>query len=145
MKLSEVMKSWIESFKQLYANLIVEKNVDIESYIEEDIYANIDTDGFRVCLYNLLQNAIESTHNGRIFVNLRRVDDKIEVSVEDTGVGIPEENISKVFDPFYTSKTKGLGLGLFIVKKIVDAHEGEIKVVSSLGRGSKFSIFIPTF
>ncbi|QWK19335.1 MAG: HAMP domain-containing histidine kinase [Hydrogenobacter thermophilus] len=144
-KLSEVMKSWIESFKQLYANLIVEKNVDIESYIEEDIYANIDIDGFRVCLYNLLQNAIESTHNGRIFVNLRRVDDKIEVSVEDTGVGIPEENISKVFDPFYTSKTKGLGLGLFIVKKIVDAHEGEIKVVSSLGRGSKFSIFIPTF
>ncbi|MEZ0360985.1 MAG: HAMP domain-containing sensor histidine kinase [Hydrogenobacter sp.] len=141
--LSEEVKLCVESFKQSNADIIADKSIELESYIEGDIHANVDIDGLRVCLYNLLQNAVESTEEGIIRVYLKKIGDKIEISVEDTGVGIPAENIDKVFEPFYTSKTKGLGLGLFIVKRIVNAHGGDIMVVSSLGRGSKFSILIP--
>jgi len=141
--LSEEIKSWIESFKQLYANLIARKRVTIESEIEKDVYANIDKDGIKICLYNLIKNAIESTGEGIIKITLKKNDDKVELSVEDTGVGIPKEDLDKIFEPFYTSKSKGIGLGLFIVKRIVDAHDGWVEVESFLGKGSKFSIIIP--
>ncbi len=141
--LSEEIKSWIESFKQLYANLIARKRITIESEIEKDVYANIDKDGIKICLYNLIKNAVESTEEGIIKITLKKNDDKVELSVEDTGVGIPKEDLDKIFEPFYTSKGKGIGLGLFIVKRIVDAHDGWVEVESFLGKGSKFSIIIP--
>jgi signal transduction histidine kinase len=141
--LSEEIKSWIESFKQLYANLIARKRVTIEGEIEKDVYANIDKDGIKICLYNLIKNAVESTKEGIIKITLKKNDDKVELSVEDTGVGIPKEDLDKIFEPFYTSKGKGIGLGLFIVKRIVDAHDGWVEVESFLGKGSKFSIIIP--
>jgi len=141
--LSEEIKSWIESFKQLYANLIARKRVTIESEIEKDVYANIDKDGIKICLYNLIKNAVESTEEGIIKITFKKIDDKVELSVEDTGVGIPKEDLDKIFEPFYTSKGKGIGLGLFIVKRIVDAHDGWVEVESFLGKGSKFSIIIP--
>jgi signal transduction histidine kinase len=70
--LSEEIKSWIESFKQLYANLIARKRVTIESEIEKDVYANIDKDGIKICLYNLIKNAVESTEEGIIKITLKK-------------------------------------------------------------------------
>jgi signal transduction histidine kinase len=65
--------------------------------------------------------------------------------VEDTGEGIPKENIDKLFDPFFSTKKKGTGLGLAIVKSIIEAHDGEIDVESEPGRGTRFIITLNTY
>ena len=65
------------------------------------------------------------------------------VSVTDTGGGIPEEQVSRIFEPFYTTKKKGTGLGLMIVQRIVRAHEGRIELESHVGRGTTFRIWLP--
>jgi signal transduction histidine kinase len=69
--------------------------------------------------------------------------DWVSVSIADTGVGIPEEDMEKLFEPLFTTKAKGIGLGLAIVKTIVDGHEGTIEVESELGKGSVFFIRLP--
>jgi signal transduction histidine kinase len=67
----------------------------------------------------------------------------VSVSVIDTGCGIPKENIPKLFNPFYTTKTVGTGLGLSICHKIVDAHGGFIRVESEVGKGTMFTVYLP--
>jgi signal transduction histidine kinase len=64
----------------------------------------------------------------------------VEVVIEDSGRGIPEEDLEKVFEPFFSTKRKGTGLGLAIVHQIIDSHGGEIRVKSALGKGTAFSI-----
>jgi PAS domain S-box-containing protein len=68
----------------------------------------------------------------------------VEIMVRDTGVGIPEENLEVIFDPFYTTKTQGTGLGLSIVYRILAAHDGEITVTSRVGEGTTFRVILPT-
>ncbi|MCS7191079.1 MAG: ATP-binding protein, partial [Fimbriimonadales bacterium] len=63
--------------------------------------------------------------------------------IEDTGHGIPPEELEKIFEPFYTRKEHGTGLGLSIVRQIVEEHQGEIRVVSEVGKGTCFSVFLP--
>ena len=67
----------------------------------------------------------------------------IVIEIRDTGSGIKVENLNKIFDPYYTTKTKGTGLGLAIVHKIVEAHNGSIKVRSISGQGTSFIITVP--
>jgi len=68
----------------------------------------------------------------------------VEITVTDSGVGIPEENLEVIFDPFYTTKAQGTGLGLSIVYRIIAAHNGEISVSSKLGEGTTFRVILPT-
>jgi len=69
--------------------------------------------------------------------------DDVWVSVTDTGGGIPQEQINRIFEPFYTTKKKGSGLGLMIVQRIVRAHNGRIELESHVGRGTTFRIWLP--
>jgi two-component system, sensor histidine kinase and response regulator len=101
---------------------------------------------------NLITNAFKYTgEGGRIEIKTGLTEMNgarlIEISVKDNGVGIPDEDISKIFEPFYrgrnTKNEKGIGLGLSLVKQVVDLHEGKIEVRSDLGKGSLFSILIP--
>jgi signal transduction histidine kinase len=69
--------------------------------------------------------------------------DGVWVSVVDTGGGIPEEQLNRIFEPFYTTKKKGTGLGLMIVQRIVRAHDGRIELESQVGRGTTFRIWLP--
>jgi two-component system sensor histidine kinase/response regulator len=99
---------------------------------------------------NLITNAIKyNKPGGRITVFLEEKAAAIAVNVEDTGIGIPEEHLPLIFDQFYRvkrdgeKKSKGTGLGLPIAKKIVEAHGGTIHVMSKLGKGSTFTVFLP--
>ena len=99
---------------------------------------------------NLLGNAIKFTpEKGRITISCHENKDLVEFSVEDTGIGIPREDVEKVFEEFFRSdnaldqKVKGTGLGLSLVKKIIEAHKGRIWVESELGKGTKFTFTIP--
>jgi signal transduction histidine kinase len=100
---------------------------------------------------NLLLNAIDAVSaNGRIHVISRRsLRDQgfLEIVVEDNGCGIPATDLERIFEPFYTTKPegKGTGLGLTIAKRIVSEHKGDIRVLSTIGKGSIFTVLLPCY
>jgi signal transduction histidine kinase len=95
-------------------------------------------------LVNLVKNAMQAMTTGGI-LNLQtgETSDSVWISVTDTGGGIPQEQINRIFEPFYTTKKKGTGLGLMIVQRIVRAHNGRIELESNVGRGTTFRIWLP--
>jgi signal transduction histidine kinase len=95
-------------------------------------------------LVNLVKNAIQAmTKGGTLTVQTGETSEGVWVSVMDTGGGIPQEQINRIFEPFYTTKKKGSGLGLMIVQRIVRAHGGRIELESQVGRGTTFRIWLP--
>jgi signal transduction histidine kinase len=93
---------------------------------------------------NLITNAIQATaQGGRVTVSTARADGQIAITVEDTGSGIPADQLSAIFDEFVTTKRRGLGLGLAISKRIVEQLDGTIAVESEVGRGTKFTMRFP--
>ena len=112
-------------------------------YASEDQIAGVYT--------NLLQNALKYTgERGRIFLRIRVVQNKIESVIEDTGAGIPQEDLDKIFDKFVRlervleRRKEGTGLGLVITKKIIESHGGKISVESTIGKGTKFTFTLPS-
>jgi len=93
---------------------------------------------------NLVTNAIQATaQGGRVTISTARAGDRVAITVEDTGSGIPPEQLSTIFDEFVTTKRRGLGLGLAISKRIVEQLDGTIAVESEVGRGTKFTMRFP--
>jgi signal transduction histidine kinase len=108
-----------------------------------------DPDGLRQVLVNLISNALKFTEQGSIVLSAQRVDDRVVISVTDTGLGIREDDLARVFDPFYqagnmlTEKPAGAGLGLTICREILAQHGSELRLESVLGQGSRFSFELP--
>src|SRR5581483_1607947 len=93
---------------------------------------------------NLITNAIQATASGgRVTVTTRRAGSSIEVNVTDTGTGIPADRLAVIFEDFVTTKSRGLGLGLAISKRIVEQLDGTIVVESEVGRGTSFTLRFP--
>ncbi|MBI4431365.1 MAG: PAS domain-containing protein [Candidatus Omnitrophica bacterium] len=93
---------------------------------------------------NIVKNAMEAMPNGgKLYIRTERIGKLLKVLFKDEGVGIPESDCNRIFDMYYTTKSTGSGLGLSIVKNIVEEHEGRIEVESHVGRGSTFSIILP--
>ncbi|MEW6621400.1 MAG: ATP-binding protein [bacterium] len=105
----------------------------------------IDYERIKQVFINLIKNACEAMHEvGTLKIDTKRVNDFIQITFEDTGVGIPEKNLSEIFNPFFTTKKdKGTGLGLAICKRIIETHQGEIKVESKVGQGASFYVLLP--
>lgn len=108
----------------------------------------IDTMLLKRCLDNLIRNAVQAVRahgevNGRVIVAARALGDRVIVQVRDNGPGVPEAQLDRVFDPYYTTKTEGTGLGLAIVKKIVLEHGGEISCARAPEGGACFEISLP--
>jgi two-component system sensor histidine kinase HydH len=95
-------------------------------------------------IYNLITNAVQATAaGGAVTVKTRLIEDQVEIAVIDRGSGIKKEHIENIFNPFFTTKPDGVGLGLAIVSKIVDEHNGKITVESEQGNGSIFRVYLP--
>lgn len=112
----------------------------------EDELPDLKVDGamIRRALTNLITNAIQAMpKGGRITVTTSRKGDVALISVQDTGEGVPKENLDKLFKPFFTTKARGQGLGLPVTKRIVESHGGAIKVESEVGVGATFTIELP--
>jgi signal transduction histidine kinase len=106
---------------------------------------NLDRDLFKQALLNLLLNAEQAMpEGGEIILQAGREPSAVRLDVIDTGVGIAPDKLSKIFRPFHTTKPGGTGLGLPTARKIIQAHGGAIDVQSELGRGTKFTIRLPT-
>ena len=109
---------------------------------------NVDPEKMKQVIINLVSNALKFTEKGVIRVSAKEDSEKYQIDIIDTGRGIPKQEQEKIFDKFYQvehylDREQGFGLGLSIVKEIVKAHKGEIKVSSELGKGSTFSVIIP--
>jgi signal transduction histidine kinase len=98
----------------------------------------------RRALLNLVQNALDAMpEGGRLTLRGHRSDATVQVDVCDTGSGIPPEHGARIFEPLYTMKTEGTGLGLCIVQEVITAHGGQVAVQSTVGQGSTFTITLP--
>jgi signal transduction histidine kinase len=104
----------------------------------------VDSAQLQQVLVNLIKNAAQAmSTGGTLTLQTGETSDDVWVSVTDTGGGIPQEQINRIFEPFYTTKKKGSGLGLMIVQRIVRAHNGRIELDSHVGRGTTFRIWLP--
>ncbi|WP_338786313.1 sensor histidine kinase [Metabacillus sp. FJAT-53654] len=122
--------------------------VDFQTGLKENLHILIDESQIKQVLINIIKNAIEAIDNGgNINVSLAQVshlnDPYIEIEVKDDGNGLTEEQLKKLFTPFYSSKEKGLGLGLSICKQIIESHRGKMEVSSLINEGTTFKIKLP--
>ncbi|OGR67013.1 MAG: hypothetical protein A2081_03315 [Elusimicrobia bacterium GWC2_61_19] len=117
----------------------------IKNFSPENPTVNIDADEMTQALRNLIKNGIEvMPESGKIYVRSEVVDaGTVRIDVEDTGSGMPKETAEKIFAPFFTTKARGTGLGLAVVKKVADRHKGKVEVSSVVGKGTCFKFFIP--
>lgn len=144
-------KKFIETIIKIFDNKIKEKDLTIEISISEDVTEiNADTFKLEQMFINLITNAIRYTENGQIKIEAKpKSNTIIEIVIEDTGIGIPQQDIDRIFERFYvvdkshSRKMGGTGLGLAIVKHIVLLHNGNIKIESQQGIGTKFTIELP--
>jgi two-component system sensor histidine kinase HydH len=121
-------------------------NIEVDLSAGDDLpLVLLDPDRFSQALLNLYLNGIQAMDGGGMLSvkSMHGEDGNIKVEIADTGKGIGPDDVSKVFDPYFTTKSKGTGLGLAIVHKIVEAHNGEIKIRSTPGKGTVFTLLIP--
>jgi signal transduction histidine kinase len=140
-KLASIIDEAINEMDYWFEN----DNFDITRELNENLYAKVDAEKLKQVMGNLLSNAYKySTHNKKIDIRLYKKMKEIYIEVEDHGIGIPEDQLHRIFEKFYRVDQKegisGTGLGLTVVKEIVEAHGGKISVSSKIGKGSKISI-----
>ncbi len=153
--LSQLVAELIDSTKSVKETMLEkmadEKKIKVSIDIEQDLpNFRADYTKIKTAIEQLIENAIKFTKpGGKVTVSAERIDDKIKIWVTDTGIGIPKDKISSVFTQFYqieepmTKETKGIGLGLSLVKHIIETHGGDIGVESELGKGSSFFFTLP--
>ena len=107
-----------------------------------------DSSQMKQAFLNIIMNAIDAMKNKEgkrcLAILTRKLAEHVEICIEDTGVGIAREKISRIFDPFYTDKEDGTGLGLAITRSIIEKNHGKIEVKSMVGRGTIFKVLLPT-
>jgi signal transduction histidine kinase len=94
-------------------------------------------------IHNIVKNAIEATDGGEVDISVKREKKKIFISIKDSGKGMDDKEKARVFEPFFSTKKGGMGIGLYLTRKIVEAHGGELDLVSRIQEGTTFTIRIP--
>lgn len=140
--INAIIKPTVELIRQE----ATERNIEVVLLTDENLPpVECDLSRIKQAMLNLLVNAMDVSREGNtITVTTERENSHIRISVGDTGHGISKEDVEKIFKPFYTTKTRGSGLGLAIVDRIVKEHNGEVEIDSVPGRGTTFTIKIPT-
>jgi two-component system phosphate regulon sensor histidine kinase PhoR len=145
----EVLKSALHSVSDLAQEKNVSLNLDL-SGISEGCSLFWERDRVQQAVFNLLDNAVKYTPpGGEVHLSAREADKSLVIAITDTGLGIPKEHLSRIFERFYrvdrdrSREMGGTGLGLSIVKHIVEAHRGTVEAQSELGRGSTFTLTFP--
>jgi len=119
------------------------KHLDIHVDVPENLYIKVEKVQILEVLFNLVSNSVESMNAGSIGISAVMEHPFVRISVKDTGKGIPEENISRVTEPFFSTKTGGFGLGLFIVANIIENYGGRLEVASVEKQGTTVTIYLP--
>lgn len=136
----------ISDILSLMNNEFLKKHIKL---IEPEPYSTLkikaDPNQFKQVIWNLLVNAIQAMpQGGDLKISIKQADARhVLIEVTDSGIGIPQNKIKNIFDPFYSTKDDGTGLGLAIVHQIIESHKGKIQVESAAGQGATFRIFWP--
>jgi signal transduction histidine kinase len=144
-EMNPIIEKVISSLKPAATNkgLIMSQNLQLEN---QTVY--IDIPRMEQVLYNLIENAIKYTNKGKVIVRSYSKSEFTVIEIEDTGIGIPQGDLPRIWDRFYrvdqsrTRKTGGTGLGLYVVKNIIESHDGQIIAKSNENQGSTFIIFL---
>ncbi len=161
-KVSRIIDQFSASLKPFSLNKEIFSLAEMVSNVRESLFKEFETEGIDIsysesssialnadkglmqqAFLNLLKNSLEASEKGRIGIRAWQKKGKVLVRIDDPGRGIPEEDKTRIFEPFFSTKEKGMGVGLYLTKKIVEAHEGEIEVQSQRGQGTTFFIHIP--
>jgi signal transduction histidine kinase len=141
-----------EVIQEALSRITVPENVEVVSQLDGALPAILaDPDQLVQVFGNIILNAVQAMpEGGRLVVKTSEVSEElpksewVAISFTDTGVGIPEENLGKLFEPLFTTKAKGIGLGMAVTKALVEGHGGSIEVQSEVGKGSSFTVKLPT-
>jgi len=132
-----ITRNAIEAFK-------VPQNVTVQDLSEDQPTLRVDLDRMRRVFINLIENAIDAMpQGGTLTISSKKTDGKVEIALTDTGSGISEKVMENLWKPLQTTKAKGMGLGLAICKRVVDAHGGSISVKSEVGKGTTLTMQLP--
>lgn len=130
---------------QALSGMAIPAKVKLIDKTQEKPKIDVDLNKIGRVIVNLVSNAFDAMPNGgTLTISSKEVEKGVEFAFMDNGIGIPPENIDKLWAPFATTKAKGMGLGLPICKRIVEAHGGQIAVESESGKGAIFKVFIPS-
>lgn len=133
-----------ETFTHIYDRARL-KDIKIESEIQQNVIIKGDKEKLVIALLNIMVNAIEaiSGKDGKLTINASAHGENVHLSITDNGKGIPPQDLSKLFEPFFTSKPGGTGLGLTATYTIISKHDGSLKVTSVVDKGTSFLITLP--
>jgi two-component system, sporulation sensor kinase E len=139
------MNGIVEKTLELLRPELENRGVTVKTKLSRNLTSTpVDATQLQQVLVNLVKNASQAmSTDGTLTLQTGESSDGVWVSVSDTGGGIPQEQINRIFEPFYTTKKKGSGLGLMIVQRIVRAHNGRIELESRVGRGTTFRVWLP--
>jgi len=130
--------------KETLSQVQTPKNIQLHTELDHLPEIKADQDQIKRVFLNLTTNAIQAMENGgTLTVSTKKTEGWIEVSFKDTGVGISKENMEKIFTPFFTTRAKGMGMGLPICKKFIEMHGGTIQVECEAGKGTTFTVKLP--
>jgi PAS domain S-box-containing protein len=137
----------VKATLQLVSDRIKLKRMRLEtSFSADDCYAMLDRDQVKTALLNILVNAVEAMEEGKGVLMVKTTcmeDNRVCVEVTDNGGGISEADRKRLFDPFFTGKSGGMGLGLTATQNIINSHKGSIEVESAVGQGTTFRLYFP--
>ena len=141
------LRPLVEKALQHLQQELEDRQIDIHTHFNDRrVPVMLDNDMFYQALLNLMLNAMQAINtNGRIDVAITTQDGQVKMILQDTGPGIDDAIIEKIWDPFFTNKEKGTGLGLGIVKQIVEAHEGQISITNAPQGGAYVEILLPIY
>jgi PAS domain S-box-containing protein len=135
----------VNSFLQkIFTETLLPENVKLVTHYGSIPPLKMDAGQFRRVVDNLVTNALQAMpQGGELTISTEREGDFVEIRFEDTGEGIPKDNLEKIFNPFFTTKAKGVGIGLANAKRVIEAHGGIINVESEEGKGTTIKIQLP--
>ncbi|HXX87297.1 MAG TPA: PAS domain S-box protein, partial [Candidatus Acidoferrum sp.] len=120
------------------------KSIEIVDLTTKEPRINVDVDRMKRSFINIIKNAFDAMpRGGTLTINSKKSNSSVQFTFTDTGTGIPKEVVQKIFTPLFTTKAKGMGFGLAICKRNIEAHGGHVKVQSEVGKGTTFTITIP--
>lgn len=138
--LKETIQELISPYKKAFA----ERIVLFEAYEGEDFVYNGDKAKIQIALRNIITNAVEAIgRQGKIKITLTSGETGLTVEISDSGEGMEQEMLDRIFEPYFSTKEVGTGLGLSIAKKIIDDHRGKIEAASEKNKGTKITVFLP--
>jgi sensor domain CHASE-containing protein/nitrogen-specific signal transduction histidine kinase len=130
--------------QKILLEISIPENIQVLNQTQNELIIVMDPMKMKRVFSNLIKNAFDAMpQGGTLIINGKIIGRDLEISFTDTGTGIPLEVLAKIWTPFFTTKSKGLGLGLAICKRIVEAHEGRIFIESTVGKGTTFKIMLP--